>query len=78
MGEGEELLKNKIDEIKKRPTIADLIQRKFSFAMGSFSYLNWLEPNCMGARANFKDGFLIKTQSGNYITLRDPQASRTL
>jgi len=39
LGEGKELLNVKIDEIKMRPTIADLIQRKLSFAMESFSYL---------------------------------------
>lgn len=39
LGEGEELLKVKIDEIRQRPTITDLIQRKFGFAMESFSYL---------------------------------------
>lgn len=39
LGGGEELLKQKMDEIKQRNTIKDLIQRKFSLAMESFSYL---------------------------------------
>jgi len=39
LGEGEKLMELKIDEIKQRPTITDLIQRKFSLAMESFSYL---------------------------------------
>jgi len=32
-------LKQKIDEIKQRPTIDDLLQRKFSYTMDSFSYI---------------------------------------
>jgi len=39
LGEGKKLLNVKIDEIKVRPTIADLIQRKFTFAMESFSHV---------------------------------------
>jgi hypothetical protein len=36
-GEGKESLNVRIDEIKARPTIADLIQRKFTYAMEGFS-----------------------------------------
>ena len=39
LGEDGELLKVKMGEIGQRPTITDLIQRKFSFAIESFSYL---------------------------------------
>ncbi len=38
-GRNHDVLRNKINEIKNRPTITDLISRKFSYAMGSFSYL---------------------------------------
>jgi len=39
LGEEEELLKDKVNEIRQRPTITDLIERKFSSAIESFSYL---------------------------------------
>ena len=39
LDEGEEALEAKIDEIRQRPTITDLVQRKFAFAMQSFSHL---------------------------------------
>lgn len=45
----EELLENKLEEISKRPTIADLTQRKFSFAMESFSYLLRFGPKVYGS-----------------------------
>lgn len=39
LGRGENLLKLKIDEIRQRPMVADLIQRKFELAMEGLSYL---------------------------------------
>jgi hypothetical protein len=39
LGEGKESLNVKIKEIRARPTIADLTQRKFTFAIESFSYI---------------------------------------
>lgn len=39
LGETAELTEAKVNEIRQRPTIKDLVQRRFSFAMESFSYL---------------------------------------